>query len=350
MLRILVSKDKAGPMLSETEKPEPVSGEVLLRTLVVGIDGTDREIAIGDYGEPPEREEGLTIGHEALAQVEKVGENAGDFAVGELVVPTVRRGCGTCVSCLNGESDMCFTGLYKERGIKGLNGYMSEFFLETPDNLVPVPKGIGIEAVLTEPLSVALKAIKQCLTIQGRIRWACQAGPSMGCKSALVAGTGTLGILATLLLRNLNMEVTCLGRSTEDAPDVTIIKRAGADYINTRNNHWKQSLIDGPPFDLMLEATGVPRLAFSLLEYLNLNGIYVMLGISGDTEGFNIDGGQLMNRLVLGNQVIFGSVNSNRRHFERALEAMRSINEKWEGILPSLITGISCPSYRLRCS
>lgn len=106
--------------------------QVMLRMLDVGICGTDREIFSFEYGTPPERNDYLVIGHESLAQVEKVGSAVELLKPGDLVVPTVRRPCyhPECRACRSGHQDYCYTGDFTERGIKEAHGYMTEFVVD----------------------------------------------------------------------------------------------------------------------------------------------------------------------------------------------------------------------------
>ena len=86
------------------EQPEPrlaTTHDVKLRILEVGVCGTDREICAFDYGTPPPGSDHLVIGHESLAEVIEVGRDVSRVAVGDLVVPTVRRPCAhpDCLPC-----------------------------------------------------------------------------------------------------------------------------------------------------------------------------------------------------------------------------------------------------------
>src|SRR5881392_3242203 len=104
-------------------------GEVLVRTLEVGVCGTDREISDGLFGIPPQDEPTLVLGHEALAVVEPTGYG---FTRGELVTATVRRSCGHCVACAEDSPDSCLTGDYSESGITRLHGYARELVADDP--------------------------------------------------------------------------------------------------------------------------------------------------------------------------------------------------------------------------
>ncbi|MEE9197870.1 MAG: alcohol dehydrogenase catalytic domain-containing protein, partial [bacterium] len=118
MHRIVVEPPKPGVRLIEDDEPIPGPDELLVETLEVGIDGTDLEIARGEYGAAPKGEPFLTLGHEALGRVLEAPDDSA-IRRGELVTPTVRRGCDLCLPCKSGQSDFCFTGLYRERGING---------------------------------------------------------------------------------------------------------------------------------------------------------------------------------------------------------------------------------------
>src|SRR4029453_9463710 len=116
------------------DAPEPVPGpgEALVGVVEAGVCGTDMEIHQGLYGEPPAGSPFLILGHENLGVVETAP--AGSIvAAGDLVVSTVRRPCPErCRPCATDQNDMCLTGNFKERGIKGLHGFMSERYAEDP--------------------------------------------------------------------------------------------------------------------------------------------------------------------------------------------------------------------------
>ena len=115
--------------------------ELKVRTLDVGICGTDREICSFAYGTPPDGSEFLVLGHEAVGEVVETGPGVKKFKVGDLVVPTVRRPCPHphCPSCRDARQDFCFTGDFTERGIKMTHGYMTEYFVEDESHLNIVP-------------------------------------------------------------------------------------------------------------------------------------------------------------------------------------------------------------------
>ena len=103
--------------ISEVEDPQPGPGELLVDGLALGVCGTDREIAAGEYGWAPPGRERLVLGHESLGRVLEAPEGS-DFSPGDLVVGIVRRpDPEPCPACARGEFDMCRNGNYTERGI-----------------------------------------------------------------------------------------------------------------------------------------------------------------------------------------------------------------------------------------
>ena len=144
----------------DMDVPALQRGEVLVRILEVGIDGTDLEISEGRYGEAPPGQDSLVLGHEALGEVEE-GEGM-PFQKGDLVVPLVRRPDG-CANCRDGRSDMCTEGNYTECGIRGRHGFLREYVSEHPEFLVKVPESLRHVAVLSEPMSIVAKGLTQAM-------------------------------------------------------------------------------------------------------------------------------------------------------------------------------------------
>src|SRR5687767_2985799 len=107
--------------VTEMPDPQPAAGDLLVDGLAVGVCGTDKEIANGEYGWAPPGEERLVLGHESLGRVREAPADSA-FAAGDLVVGVVRRpDPEPCGACAVGEFDMCRNGGYTERGIKEIH-------------------------------------------------------------------------------------------------------------------------------------------------------------------------------------------------------------------------------------
>ena len=156
--------------LTSVPKPRPGMDQALVKVLEVGLDGTDREIAEGLYGQAPTGQDVLILGHESFGQVEEVGPQVRSIRPGDYVVATVRRP-DNCINCQAGESDNCLQGDYLERGIKGLHGFLSEYYVEDEAYLVQVPRELRGVGVFLEPLSIVEKAVFQAFKIQERMVW-----------------------------------------------------------------------------------------------------------------------------------------------------------------------------------
>ena len=148
--------------------------QVMLRMLDIGICGTDKEICSFEYGTPPPGDDHLVIGHESLAEIVEVGSAVERLQPGDLVVPSVRRPCPHpgCLACRSGHQDYCYTGDFRERGIKEAHGYMTEYVVDHEQYMNVVPPDLREIAVLAEPLTIAEKALAQIFwMMQHRPPW-----------------------------------------------------------------------------------------------------------------------------------------------------------------------------------
>src|SRR6185312_9458283 len=211
-MRSIVVKPDLKDSIHMRDMPDPrmQPDQVAVKMLRVGLCGTDAEINAGQYGQPPDGDEFLILGHENFGVVQEVGKAVKGFKAGDFVVSTVRRPCGQCYNCLHGENDMCTSGLYEERGIMRRHGFICEYYVESPKWLNRIPKAAADIGVLLEPTSVVEKGIDQAFRLQERLRWR----P----KTALVLGGGPVGLLAAAVLRIRGLDTYVIGR--EPASDV----------------------------------------------------------------------------------------------------------------------------------
>jgi len=133
---------------------------VLVRTLAVGIDGSDRRIAAGEIGdELPADDDHLVMGHEAVSVVEDA--NGTEMEERQTVVPLVRRPLtDPSTDRASDELDMAPPGTFHECGITGAHGFLSEMFVCRPDFLVPIPDSLAEYGIFVEPASLVEKALQ----------------------------------------------------------------------------------------------------------------------------------------------------------------------------------------------
>jgi threonine dehydrogenase-like Zn-dependent dehydrogenase len=331
-MKAIVVKPGVSDSIHMQDMPDPKMqpDQVAVRMLRVGLCGTDAEINHGVYGQPPEGEEFLILGHENLGIVEEIGRKAKGFKPGDIVVSTVRRPCGICPQCKAGENDMCSSGQYTERGIMRRHGFMAEYYVESPRFVNRIPKAIRDIAVLLEPLSVVEKGIDHAFLIQKRLVWK----P----KFAMVLGDGTVGLLAAAVLRARGLRTVVMGRQSPADRRAQIAGQLGAEYVSVANQTASDVARETGYPDIIIEATGNATVVFDAMELLERNGVLCLLSVtSGKTV--NQEPVDLINqRLVLGNQVVFGSVNANPRHFTMGVKDLIAIDKKWPGALGRLLT------------
>ncbi|PYN19415.1 MAG: glucose dehydrogenase [Candidatus Rokuibacteriota bacterium] len=320
--------------LADLPKPSvdeiPGGRGVLVKVLRVGVDGTDKEINAAEYGAPPAGFEFLVIGHEGFGQVEAVGSNVTEVRPGDYVVATVRRPGGSIYDLI-GTNDMTTDDTYFERGINLRHGFLTEYYVDDAEFIVKVPRGLREVGVLLEPMTVVEKGIAQAYEIQRRLRvWR----P----RRAAVMGAGTIGLLATLVLRLRGLQVTTFGLSRKPYRNADLIQAIGARYESTAD----VPILDGArnygPFDLIFEATGYSPIVFDCLQGLGKNGVLVLSSVTGGDRKVEVPADKINLEFVLGNKVMVGTVNANREYFELGVRDMAQAEAEYAGWLTRLLT------------
>ena len=303
--------------LSEVQAPVPPAGWACVRTLAVGICGTDAEILSGKYGSPPPGERRLILGHESVGLLENADSQSG-LRPGDLVVGIVRRPDPVpCSSCAAREWDMCRNGLYTECGIKERPGFCADYFASECDFLVRVDPRLGGLAVLLEPTSIVAKAWEHVERIGSRAHW----DP----KRVLVTGAGPVGLLAAMLGRQRGLQVHVLDR-VQDGPKPELVRALGAIYHPTAS---PATVLKEVMPDIVLECTGAQQVIVDVIGNNAHGGIVCLVGVSGAGRTTPVDIGAINRSMVLENDVVFGTVNANRRHYELAATALATADPAW---------------------
>jgi glucose 1-dehydrogenase len=317
--------------------------DVRVRVLEVGVCGTDREITSFQYGTPPDGEDHLVIGHESLTEVVETGEAVSGFTQGDLAVLMVRRPCphADCAACRAGRQDFCFTGDFVERGIKGRHGFMTEQVVDDARFLVPVPAALREVGVLTEPLTIAEKALEQVWQVQQRLPWGLPGsqGAAGYRHRAVVLGAGPVGLLGAMVLVAAGFETWVYSRASGPANKADLAATIGARYVAAETTSLDDLASQVGNVDLIYEATGASRLAFDALHVLGPNAVFVFTGVPGRRGPVEVDTDAVMRRLVLDNQVVFGTVNAGRGAYEAAVRDLGVFMERFPAAVRGLLTG-----------
>ncbi|MFH0911789.1 MAG: glucose 1-dehydrogenase [Planctomycetota bacterium] len=340
MKAIALRKGAQDVELVDLPKPVPGAGEVLVKIIRCGLCGTDREIIRRGIPDVPPGEAFLVLGHEGLGRVVELGtKTKTSLRPGDLVTIMVRRGCGLCNACQTGHVDYCYTGQYTERGIHKAHGFFTEYIVEEPGYLVPVPPGLEDIGVLAEPMSVSAKAYQVAASLMGRVCFDGACSFRGRREKALVAGHGPIGVLAALLLLVEGFDVSVLGRRETGDPQRAFLESFGIRYLNAARDEDRTVVEKEGGVFLIIEATGLAELTFRLPALLGRNGILVLTGVPRGPQEIRLDGNRLMASLVRYNQTITGTVNASRDNFEMALRYLEAFKNQDPRIASRILTG-----------
>ncbi len=326
MKAITVEPKKAGTSsLEDIPEPDVRQGSVLVEAIAVGVCGTDVEIVEGKYGWAPPSKTRLVLGHESLGRVLEP-DPSGRVKKGDLVAGIVRRPDPVpCSNCAVGEWDMCRNGQYTERGIKQIDGYMSERWRIEPEYAIKVESSLGLLGVLLEPTTVVTKAWEQVNAIGRRSFWE----P----RTALVTGAGPVGLLAALLGTQRGLDVHVLDR-VESGPKPDLVHALGATY------HSGRVATIGIEPDVIIECTGAGAVIDDCIQIVGSGGIVCLTGVGGGGFTSRLSTADVATDAVLRNKVIVGTVNANKRHWFKAGEALARADRTW---LSRLVTRCERP-------
>jgi len=293
---------------------DPEAGEVLCRTLELGVCGTDREILLSENPWLPAGEPHLILGHECLARIEAVGSGVTVFAPGDLVVPAVRRPFAGQTRRL----DLLPFGTFTERGIVQEHGFSVPVFLDRPEHLYRVDPAISQFAVLTEPLAVAEKGANEAHVLQQA-----RLGPDVWkdhSPRVLVTGQGPIAFAAILACVSRGWSCVVVGRDDANTFRSWLVRELGSDYWSLRERDLSAiNDVEKNGFDLVLECTGSDELTLAAAAALRSCGIMVWLGSSRVPESREHNVERLMRDGLLRNNLFIGSVNCAPRDFHDAL-------------------------------
>jgi glucose 1-dehydrogenase len=306
--------------LEDVPDPPVSDGTILVRTLALGVCGTDREIIAGDYGWAPPGQSRLVLGHESLGRVEEAPPDI-DIRPGDWVVGIVRRPDPVpCPACAVGEWDMCRNGRYTERGIKERHGYGAERFRIEPEFAIRIDPALAILGVLLEPASILAKAWDHTERIGKRSR-------AWRPRTLMVTGAGPIGLLAALMGAQRDLEVHVLNHHASDIKSSLVRDLGGTFHVDG------VAAIDRVRPDILMECTGAPSLIRDILSRAGSGGVVCLTGVTSAGNCHDFDIGLYNRGMVLNNEAVFGTVNANRWHYEMAADALARADKKWLGRL-----------------
>jgi L-iditol 2-dehydrogenase len=218
MLGAVLEKPKL-ILLKKLPVPEPLKGEIRIKLTQIGICGSDVHLFEGHRL----LENPITIGHEGIGIIDKIGEGVSDRTLGERVVIEPNFPCHHCKYCMSGRGNICIN-----KRVIGVNesGCFAEYICIPSAFGWKIPNEISDEdAVTIEPMAVAYSAL-----------FSSKAKPG---DTIAIIGLGAIGLLVCHLALKLGYRVL--------VSEINENKRAlaidlGAEAIITKGNLDEQSL------------------------------------------------------------------------------------------------------------
>ncbi len=255
--------------LVEMDRPRPTEHELLIRTHVVGICGTDLEML---HGTMPYFRLGWTqypviLGHEWSGTVVEVGSGVDGFAVGDQVTGDVTIGCGQCVNCMRGLYNVCI--VKQEVGLcRNKDGAFAQFLTMPARHCYKLPPEVDLdEGALVEPAATVVKAIRKAHFDPGA--------------TVLVTGDGPIGLLAmqTAVAYGAGWVVLSGASSAKLALGRTLGAHA---TVNVREENVTEFIMDhtrGIGVDYAVEASGQGQALNDCLAATRQSGTISVVGI-----------------------------------------------------------------------
>lgn len=334
MRAILTTPPTGGVQLSDFSAKDEKG--IRIKTYATGICGTDKEIVGGRL--PfirPQLGNTLVLGHEALGIVEDSGDFQG-FKKGDFVVPMVRRP-GNCRMCRLGRQDYCEDGQFVEAGIRGKDGFMRDEFLEDPRFLLKV-EGVDDKsiAVLTEPLKNVMKMKEIFNFLRTRIPWYCE-DSTLACKNLYVFGTGTEGLLISVVFKTLGTNVVIVNRHPLEESEMSFLDQNKIDFLDTSSESI-ESRVMKEQMDVAIDGVGSMDVLKAISDNVRNNGIVILFGTAGQVASSNY---QFIDNLVDKNTSVAGSTDGAKEHYREAIQFLGNYGGKYS--LRKIITGTYRP-------
>jgi threonine dehydrogenase-like Zn-dependent dehydrogenase len=151
-------------------------------------------------------------------------------------------------------------------------------------------------------------------------------------------GTGAIGLLAAALLRLRGLEVHSFARTPSGGSRSRAAEAMGAAYWSTADLALANLARQLGAVDIVIEASGSRQAALHALNALSNNGVLCLVGSYLDEARPELAVDPLLEMMKVGNRLVFGSVNGSRRHFEMGIAHMAEMEQRWPGLLTSLLT------------
>ena len=274
--------------------PDPFAGEddVVVEVKASGICHTDFEVLKANYGTSAFP---VVPGHEYAGVVAEVGPGVTSVAVGDRVVVDPNIECGKCRACLRGWAHLCETlGAY---GVTE-NGGFAEFSVVKASALHRIGEMDFSAAALSEPMGCVLNGLDAVHT------------PIM--ENALIFGAGPMGLLMAIALSARNVAEIVF--TDIDSTRLELAASLGFRTVAPGSSDLAK-LRHG--VDLVVDATGVPAVAGSLVNYIANGGKGLFFGVCPSDARIEVSPFEVFRR-----QLTLAGSHSLNHNIPKALETI----------------------------
>jgi threonine 3-dehydrogenase len=263
MKALVKSKAEKGIWMEDVPVPKIGPNDVLIKVYKSSICGTDLHIYLWDEWAQKTIPVGMTIGHEYVGHVAKVGSEVSEFKEGDRVTGEGHIACGYCRNCRRGRKHICETTI----GIGvNINGSFAEYVKVPSNNVMKINARIPDEILsIMDPFG---NATHTALSF-----------PMIG-EDVLVTGAGLIGSMAIAVARFAGARYVVATETSEYRADLA--KKMGADrVINPQKEDLRAAMddLDMIGFDIGLECSGSPAAFNQLVEHMYNSGKISLLGI-----------------------------------------------------------------------
>lgn len=259
---VLVKAPGTGVGLTRLSRPVPGPGEAVVRSVAVGICGSDMDLIEGARPEGFARYP-VVPGHEWSGIVVEVGPGVRSVRPGQPVVAEGLLRCGRCRACHAGRVALCREG-YDELGFTRPGG-TAELVLVPEEQLHVLPPGVDlVDAALVEPTAVVVHAFLRV--------------PSLRDVRVVVVGDGPLGLLAIQAARALG--ASHVGLVGLDTRRMQLARQLGADDV-VEARQLNEAAHDRWEADVVVECAGGASAAPTAIGLARAGGTVALVGVTG---------------------------------------------------------------------
>jgi 2-desacetyl-2-hydroxyethyl bacteriochlorophyllide A dehydrogenase len=263
MRRVVVSPDSIDVVDAPT--PEPMSGEVLVHSVVSGVCGSDTHAA---HGRHPFIDLPYHPGHEVVGVIVALGPGVDGLEVGQRVTVEPDLPCWNCKQCRRGTQNLCENLRFFGCGYS--QGGMADYFTIPADRLHVIPDELDYRAAaLIEPMSTPVHAVR----IAGDVRD----------KAVVILGAGTIGLLVLAVVRAHGARRVVV---TDPLPaKLARASRLGADAVldaGTADVVAQARAALGESADVVFDCVAITATVRQAVELASKGGTVVIVGVPAD--------------------------------------------------------------------